>query len=265
MLMLAVKFFLKNTEMAVLTNGRELLFARVKDAIEYCRISSSVKTIGFLSESEKTFVNSLSVLKGEKFGFFGGYENAQRTLFVAMPFWCDHPSVCQEISALTFTYRSERKLVHRDFLGAIMSLGIKREVVGDILCEEGRTVVFLLKSISNYVKEQIKKVGSVGVNITEGYFLPLPQFSELKNFSTTLSSMRLDCVVSALCGVSREKAKEIIAEKRVSVDSFICDKITSNIKENSVISIKGIGRFIVVDCPLKTKKGRTVLNYKKYL
>lgn len=243
----------------------QLLTAKVRDALRLCSTSGMFRSVGFLSQSEASFISSLPILKGEKYAFFGGYDDAERVYFIAMPEWLDDPADAFLAEAFTFTYRKNDKLSHRDFLGTLMSLGITREKVGDILLEEGRAVVFVADSISSYVSSQIEKVGGVGVTVTKGFELPLPGFGKLADFSDTVASLRLDCVVAALLNTSREKAKEVILEKRVAVNSVITDKITFCPDEFAKISVRGVGKFILSGASQHTKKGRIILNYKKYV
>lgn len=243
----------------------QLLAAKVRDALRLCDTSLMFRAVGFLSPGEAAFVRSLPELKKSKYTFFGGYDDAERVYFIAMPDWLDYPKETDVIDAFTFTYRKCDKLSHRDFLGTLMSLGIARETVGDILSEEGRTVVFVSHSVSSYISGQIEKVGGVGVNVTGGFELPLPCFGELKEFTSTVASLRLDSVVAALLNTSREKAKEVILEKRVSVDSVITDKITLCTDQFAKISVRGVGRFVLSGAAEHTKKGRIILNYKKYV
>jgi RNA-binding protein YlmH len=243
----------------------QLLAAKVRDALRLCDTTGMFKAVGFLSPAEASFVSALPEVKNSKYTFFGGYEDAERVYFIAMPDWCNSPEETGLVNAFTFTYRKCDKLTHRDFLGTLMSLGIVRETVGDILCEEGRTVVFVSNSVSSYISGQIEKVGGVGVAVTPGFNSPLPCFGELKEFTSTIASLRLDCVVAALLNTSREKAKEVILEKRVSVNSVVSDKTTLCPSQFAKISIKGVGRFVLSGATEHTKKGRIILNYKKYV
>ncbi len=239
--------------------------ARVDDAIRLCDTTDMYKSVGFLSAEEASFVRNLPQLKSAKHTFFGGYDGAERVCFVALPDWCDNADNLGIIESYTLLYRKCDKLSHRDFLGTLMSLGITRETVGDILCEDGRAVLFVLNSVSKYIGEQLIKVGGVGVSVNKGFEQPLPGLGQLKDFSATVASLRLDCVIAALLNTSREKSKEIILEKRVFVDSVLCDKITSSISENSKISVKGFGKFILNGASLHTKKGRIILDFSKYI
>ncbi len=243
----------------------QILSARISDALRLRDTTDLFKAVGFLSESERAFVSTLSVLKGEKYTFWGGYDDAQRVYFVALPQWCDDVSQTAVVQSITFSYRKCDSLAHRDFLGTLMSLGITRECVGDILCEEGRTVIFVSESVVNYIITQVDKVGGIGVTVQSGHTLPLPQTSQLKEGSATIASFRLDSIVAALLGTSREKAKEIINDKRVSVNGAVVDKVTYEPENTAKISVRGVGRFTLRDSSSLTKKGRIILKYIKFV
>ena len=145
-----------------------------------------------------------------------------------------------------------------------MALGITRESVGDILVEDGRAVVFVKNSVLQFVLTQIEKIGRVGVNIKTGYDIPLPKHGELISCTTTVSSMRLDCIVSSLCGVSRNSAVEFIESSRVSVNSLPVLKNKKIVSNGDSVTVRGKGKFYITDCDEYSKKGRIILKYNKY-
>lgn len=241
----------------------ELLKARIKDTAEIAVKASKPKFLGFLTEDEAVLTQSLLVNSGCRFKLYGGYDGARRVFLGCFPEWADTENF--PISAVSFNFRREYELRHRDFLGALMSLGISRESIGDILAEEGRAVVFIADDIKKYVVTQINKIGSVGVTVTEGYEEPLPKCDTLAEFSVTAASDRLDCILSALCGLPRSKAVGCISEGFVTVNSVCAEKTTKTVKENDVISVRGKGKFIISDLNGRTKKDRIIVNYKKYI
>ncbi len=243
----------------------DLLKARVYDTINICNKTSLYKLFGFLSEEETEICNKIATLKKAKFCFFGGYNGAKRRLFVALPEWADNAEGFNIVSALTFSFKKEYTLSHRDFLGALMSLGLTREAIGDILTESGRAVVFCLPEVAEYIKQQIQKVGNVGVNITDGYTGNLPSGNAVIEKSASVASMRLDNVVSALTNCSRAKAQMLVENGFVKHSSVPETKITATVKSGDTVSVKGYGRFNILDCAGHTKSGRSILRFSKYV
>ena len=241
---------------------RELLIARVEDACRRTYKTSTPSFLGFLNEEGLAVHNHLKK-QNIKHSFFGGFDGANRRYLGILPDWCEE---CEfPITAVSFAFRDCYPLSHRDFLGALMSLGITRECVGDILVEKGRAVAFLSRDIAPFVISQTAKVGNVGVDLKEGFSLPLPEFGEKAEFSETVASLRLDNIVAALCSVSRSEAVRLIEEKRVSISGILQEKTSKTVSEGDKISIRGKGFFEISDCGTLSKKGRIILKYQKYV
>lgn len=241
----------------------ELLKVRITETASLCNKTQKIKFLGFLSREEAVFAKQILKNINVEFSLYGGYENAERVILACFPDWAEDVSF--PISAFTFTYRKNDVLNHRDFLGTLMGLGIKRETVGDILVEEGRAVVFVNNTVADYILSQISKVGRTGVTVTQGYNSPLPQSDELVECTDTIASERMDCIVAALAGLSRNSALQTITEGKVSVNSVICEKATKSVLDGDIISIRGKGRFEIVSLSDKTRKNRIILKYKKYV
>lgn len=240
----------------------KLLPARINDLISLCEKTSVPKFLGFLTPAEAAVAKS--VLKSsDRYTFFGGYIGAERTVLAIMPDWCDTPDF--PITAITFTYRMCDKLSHRDFLGALMSLGLNRETVGDILIQDGKAVVFVLSDVLNFVLSQISKIGSVGVQMQIGYTEPLPCDGKIENMTDTVASMRVDCIIASVCGFSRNMAAQVIADGRVTVNSICISKATAIINAGDTVTVRQKGRFKIISCDEYSKKGRIILKYNKYI
>lgn len=240
----------------------KLLPARIDDLKEICQKSNSPRFIGFLTP-EETAIAVKQFKVNEKHVVFGGYDTAERVMLGVLPDWCDEPTF--PITAVTFSYRACDKLSHRDFLGALMALGITRESIGDILVGEGKAIVFVSNDVLRFVLSQISKVGNVGVELICGYTEPLPCVSQRQSFSTTVSSTRLDCIVAAICNTSRNQAAEKIADDLVSVNSVCITKPTFNVKPGDKITIRQKGKYVITSCDEFSKKGRIILKYDKYI
>lgn len=240
-----------------------LLKARVYDVVERTKKNGVPQYLGFLSEEGATFAADLLKNSGVNFSFGGGFKGAKRVYLECLPDWCDEVNF--PIRALTVCYNKAYSLCHRDFLGSVIALGIERDKIGDILIENGRAVIFINRDIASFVKEQLTKVGRVGVTVEEGYFLPLPETAVKKEFTHTVASLRLDCVVAAVCSVSRNTAVELINDTRVIVNSFTQQKSTVKVSGGDTISVRGRGKFEIISADEISKKGRIVLKYAKYI
>lgn len=201
-----------------------------------------------------------------RYCLFGGFEQAERKMFCAFPDYMEEEDCTGQfpIAMLTFIYKKEFSLSHSDFLGALMALGIKRSCLGDIVVESGHTVVFAKKEMAEYICGNMNKVGRVGVTVNEGIntdFSPVKRFSDI---SVTVSSMRLDCIVSALTGLSREKSSAMILSGNVFIDNTEILKQNFAVKAGDTVTIRRKGKFIVDSVNGSTKKGRIKISVKKY-
>lgn len=240
-----------------------LLIARIKDTAERAIKTEVPRYLGFLSEENAVLAADTLRHSDVKFCFGGGFPDAQRVYLACLPEWCEEAEY--PISALTIRYNKAYTLTHRDFLGSVIALGIERDKIGDILIEDGRAVIFLSREITPFVKEQLSRVGRVGVTVEEGFSLPLPCVSIKKEFTDTVVSLRLDCVVASICSVSRNTAVELINDSRVILNSFTQQKSTVKVTNGDTISVRGKGKFEIVSADEFSKKGRIIIKYTKFL
>lgn len=137
-----------------------------------------------------------------------------------------------------------------------MSLGIERETVGDILVGNGRTVIFVKSDLRDYIVSQISKIGKTGVKLFDADMSNLPKGRGVEELSLTLSSMRLDNIVAAITGLSREKTKNLILSGNVSCGFIQSTNISREIKVGDTLVIRGKGKYILQAVEGQTKKGR---------
>lgn len=240
-----------------------LLPKRVEDAYHICEKTSAPKFLGFLTPSETAVAENVLRRLHASYRFFGGFIGAERVILALLPSWCEDAPY--PITPLTFKYRECDVLSHRDFLGSLMALGIARETIGDILVEKGRAVAFVSRDIVRFITENITKVGNVGVEISEGYHEPLPSMSERVQLTDTVASVRLDCIIAALCNQSRNSANERIVSGEISVNSVECTRPTRNILSGDIITVRHRGRFYIDSVDELSKKGRVILKYSKFI
>lgn len=231
----------------------KLFCSKIDDAAELCLKRQKPYFFSFMSERKQYIAdNYLKSICFQNYSFFGGYENSERKILGL--FYDD--TVDFPVSAVEFAYRKCDKLSHRDFLGALMSLGIERETVGDILVEDGRCVVFVKSEIKNYIVSQIYKIGRVGVRICEADINNLPQGRGIEELGYTVSSMRLDNIVAAITGFSREKTKSQILSGTVCLNYSETRNISQNVCQDDCITVRGKGKFIIKAVVGYTKKQR---------
>lgn len=240
------------------------LVAQLNDGIDLCLTRQKPYFMPFMSERKQAVLFSeLKKAYFDNYLFFGGYGNSERKM---LGLFFDEPCEdCFPISAVEFSFRKCDKLTHRDFLGALMSLGIERETVGDILVEDGRAVVFVKTELSDYIMSQISKVGSVGVKVDDADLSKLPQGIGFEEKTYIVSSLRLDNIVAAVCRLSREKTRTVIMADSVCVNFEETKNVSLNLKEDDVFTIRGKGKFVLKSILGTTGKGRiriSVIHYK---
>ena len=135
----------------------ELFIARVGDTADICERTSRPKYMSFLSAEQAVLASGILSKRGVDFALWGGYDTAERCVLGCFPDWMEEKTF--PVTPITFSFRKSDVLRHKDFLGSLMALGIKRETVGDILIENGRAVVFVLDDIADYILSEVNKIG----------------------------------------------------------------------------------------------------------
>lgn len=213
--------------------------------------------------------------EGLQFDCCGGYEGAERVrvAFFApknqeYEYAAEATQIDYDIVTLAIKWDVRYyNLAHRDVLGALVGLGIKREVLGDILLNNGdyQAIVFVAKDMSDFVQQNLISVGSASVSVEQvGFDVVVPREERVKEIKTTVASMRLDAIAASGFGVSRTKMAEEIAGGRIRVNWRDVANVSTSVKEGDIITIRGRGRVEIVSITGNTKKGRIGLVLKRY-
>lgn len=242
----------------------KLIASRVEDAVISATERYATRFIGFLDEHGTAVAKRAAAGYGNV-SFYGGYDAADRVFMCVYPEYAEITYDDYPFKAVTLTARPTAQLSHRDWLGSLMSLGIRRDAVGDILTDGSRAVIFLADGVVDYVLSQLQKVGGEGVKTAVGYTLPLPQSGGFLDIRLTVASNRLDCIVGALCSMSRSQAESVISSGLVSVDSAECLSTSKKVSAGNRVTVRGKGKFIIDSCDSSTRKGRLVLLARKYI
>lgn len=271
-----------------LTDEERLLISRAAELSARCDYQAVASC--FLSPREQRILYETGVSHG---GFFyGGTKGASRRKLIFLPQWIEadkgvtgifsdeHENALRE--ALEAYGASDMldefyvpvhlvssgylQLTHRDWLGSLMSLGIKRETLGDICFFSGEAYVFAEPKAAEYITLELKRAGRDKVKgeickLPEG-FVPETDFEEI---NTTVASPRLDGIVRALCNISRDDASESVTSGLCELNYFMETKPDAQVKNGDVISVRGYGKYIVDSTDGITKKGRCRLTARKYI
>ena len=236
----------------------KLLLDKAYDAIELSEQRNFPRFLGFLNEHESLFLRQ-NLPKRADILFYGGYKGATRLMLGASAGEEDFP-----ITALEFSYKPEFDLRHRDFLGSLMALGIRRDTLGDILTGEGRTVIFVRDDIVPYMMANVEKIGKVGVKIGYADTSDLPVPDDFDESVFTLSSLRLDAFVAAAANLSRDKAARLIKNEMVMVDHVTEDGVAFQLHEGATVTIRKYGKFVLTALLGTSRKGKLRIAVRHY-
>lgn len=246
-----------------LNEEERFLAAHISDLQRLSVKSGVPRFSAFLNEREA--VVAARAVKGKP-EFFGGYDGAARMVcgFFEDTYAEEMPhNELFPVRAVTFSFRECDKPAHRDFLGALLALGIKRELLGDILVAEGYAVVFCHETAEDMIYH-VDKVGRVGVSAVRGVAKPLPEI-KTKKIDASVSSLRLDCIVSAAVNVSREKSAALIKSGQVNADFLPCLNVSEELSEGTIISVRGSGRYKLSGISGETRRGRLRVIIEKFI
>lgn len=212
--------------------------------------------------------------------FDGGYPSAERVLAMFLPDYMLYDSENAQMEAIKtgseyplsliqVTYRKNqytKELTHRDYLGALMNLGIKRETLGDILVHEDRGQIITLSEIAPFIAQNLKQVGRAGVEVqmAELTQMELPTY-KTEEKTSTVASLRLDAIVAEGFNLSRSEAAAFIEAGKVFLQFEECTNVSKNVEEGSTITLRGMGRFVLEKVGGNSKKNRIFVTIKRFI
>lgn len=254
----------------------KLLVSRVLDKLEFVQKKNSIETTDFLDMHQKTVAEK--VLKSQKitnYICYGGYSNAERVMIIIYPEKLedvfnnnqyDFNNIVKVIRVI-LPNEMKGKYSHRDYLGAVIKVGLKREKVGDIIVNLDGADLIVSKDISKYIVDSFKELTRFSKSDIYEESIEKLNITEPKTevLNIIIPSMRMDSIVSELIRTSRSKALEIINAERVFVNSEVITKNSKMLKENDMITVRGKGRFKIIRILNSTKKGNLVLEVEKYV
>ena len=194
---------------------------------------------------------------------WGGYDNAERCVacFGDREYFADksdYPIKCILIKPVNPKFTDN--LSHRDFLGSLMGLGIRREVLGDIIISENKGYLFCLETIADYIIENLTQVRHTTVECELTDNIPTDILPQPENLEIIVSSERLDVIVSAIYKMSRSQVLPIFHTEKVFVNGIVKTSPSATLNVGDKVSVRGFGRFIYNGVLRHTKKDRLVIS-----
>lgn len=211
----------------------------------------------FLSPAEQNLLR-FSV-KGVPCHFDGGYENAEKAICVfGSEELCGYiePAPISYIKIEPCSMKFSKDLAHRDFLGSIMSLGIRRSTLGDLIVKNNVAYAPCLDNIADYICKNLIEIKHTSVRCSIIEHIPEDAVPKPVESEFVIASERLDSVISSIYKISRNDSKSLCEHERVLVGGIPVLSASYNPKEGDIISVRGHGKFIYCGIKLETKKGR---------
>ena len=246
---------------------QELLKAHIRDLDRQAFERDITKSTGFLSLSEQAVFYETRDSLFRLPVLAGGYDDADRRMLI-WPAAYDENAVNDRIALLRIVplnAKFSEALTHRDFLGALMNLGIERDRLGDILIAENEGYVFCTQEMAAFITENLRSVKHTPVccTVCEGNRPELrPRLEEMR---INVASERMDALIAAVFRLSRSEAAEKIMTGSVFADGRLIDSNSYKLKEGVRVSVRGFGKFIYDGIGNETRKGRLYVRIRLYL
>ena len=222
---------------------------------------------GYTTFSDFLNLEEISLLKSlhteSEYNLYGGYDNADRC--VASFGECEeyqYPISCIKIEPANQKFADE--LSHRDFLGALMNLGINRSTLGDIRVTNNTGYLFCLNSIKEYILQNLDRIKHTTVRCTESVLPAEIAEKKPEPVELTVSSQRVDIIVAAVFKLSRNTVTQLVNQEKVFINSKIAYKESLTLKSGDIVSVRGKGKFIFDGEIRQTKKNKSVIGIRLY-
>ena len=210
----------------------------------------------------------LNSVDNRLFEIFGGMEGCERVIArfgnkEELGYEVPYPIAILKIEPFILKFADH--LTHRDFLGALMNLGIEREILGDIWLDGKTAYVFLIDTMAEFVMQSLDKVKHTSVRVTRLETIPIEVSLHLEEKEIIVASKRLDVVVAKVYNLSRSKVLDLFRERKVFVNGRLYENNSYQVNEGDVIVARGFGKFIYDKENYETKKGRLCLTIREYV
>ena len=248
-------------------NEQDLCKKRLIDLSNQASLKDIVTFSDFLNLNEQNIYHSSKSLYYTCSKAFGGYENAERQMIAFIPdalcYEWKYPISVIHISPLYPKYAED--LSHRDVLGALMSLGIDRSKLGDIVKKDHSFYLFADETIAGFLIQELSQIRHTLVQLEELH--DLQNFSvtpDLKEHNDMIASNRIDCIIAKAYHLSRSQAAELLLSEKVFLNGKCITNCNQSCTSDSILSVRGYGRFRFETNQEISKKGRLKVRFLYY-
>ena len=223
---------------------------------------------GFLNLNEQSQLDTLAAEFPIHYEMYGGHELAERKVAGfgdadIFGYEGEFPISVIEISPLSEKYSDE--LNHRDYLGSLMNLGIRRETLGDILIKGKNAYLFALDDMAEHICSKLCRVKHTSVNC-QVVDADIPELRpSIVEESHPVSSLRIDTVIATVCNISRKTVSEHFERGNVTLNSKVTSKPTYLMQVDDIFSVRGIGKFRFLAIGGKSKRGKTYVTVGRFV
>lgn len=246
------------------TDSEEMILLRkINDLINKSRREFAVTYSHFLDPAQQALISRVDKFFGAV-SFDGGYEDAERRLCRVQTDEYSNDGGLPVVLLKAEATAKDADISHREVLGALMGLGLKREMIGDIIAKGTAPCFFCYETAAEYIEFNLTRIGRCSVKVSRGELLEIPEpESELR--SVNVSSMRLDCIAAEGFGISRSRAADFIKKGAAAVNWVCCTDVSREIRPGDKLSLRGKGKLQVLGISGTSKKGRFFVEIKKYI
>ena len=252
----------------------KLLIAKLQDKIKQCKIRNKIVSTEFLNLHQKKLIqNKLNEFKIKNYIFHGGFEESENQVLIIYPEKLTEEIVLNAINniinAIKITLPNEQvgEYEHRDYLSAVMRLGLERERIGDIIVYKNEAYIISLKENAQYIADSLKeftrfKKSQIEIISIDEIKSKTPEFMQIE---IHVSSNRLDSIVAEIARTSRSKAEELIKNERVSINCKYEYKSSKTVNIGDIIIVRGSGKYILENIKENPKTKRLTIILQKYI
>ena len=249
--------------------SEEFLIKRLIELSDKAWQNSQYFFTDFLNETQLAVYHNIEKkLSPAGSSVYGGYEGAERCMVrlgSADAFGYDEefPVKCVYVQPLTAKFADV--MTHRDFLGALMNLGIERDVVGDLLTDGTDCYILCEDKIANFIIENLDQVKHTHMKCSVVNDIPQEMRPKTVREEIQAASERIDAVAAKICNLSRSDSVEMFRTQKVSVNGHVCENNAYMLKAGDVISMRGYGKYRFIGVSGTTRKGKANIVYEKYV